>query len=72
MTRCLGPSSRPDMEVIERIELRGRDGRSVVTRTVIAKNVGIPLLLRPLVWLITRFGTPKGEDLLKKLCEEDE
>jgi uncharacterized protein YndB with AHSA1/START domain len=68
-TRCLGPASRPDMEVLERVELEGDADRSVVTKTIIVRNIDIPLLLRPLVWLITRFGKPKGEDLLKKLCE---
>ena len=68
-TRCLGPESRPDMEVVERVKLEGNAERSVVTKTVFVKNFDMPLLLRPLVWFITQFGKPKGEDRLKRLCE---
>jgi uncharacterized protein YndB with AHSA1/START domain len=68
-TRMLGPAGRRDMEVTERIELSGEGERSTVTKTVTIKNIDIPLLLRPLIWFVTRFGKPKGEDRLKKLCE---
>jgi uncharacterized protein YndB with AHSA1/START domain len=68
-TRCIGPASHPDMKVTERVELEDQGDRSIVTKTVIVSNSAIPFLLRPLVWFISRFGKPTGEDKLKMLCE---
>lgn len=68
-TRCLGPKAQLDMEIIERVELKSSGTRSTVTKNITVRNHGIPWYLLPLIWLLTRFGTPKGEDKLKTLCE---
>ena len=70
-TRMLGPSSRPDMVVIERVELKGSAGGSVVTKRITIRHHDFPWYLMPLIWFVTRFGKPTGEDLLKKLCEAE-
>ena len=67
----VGPGARTDMVVTERVTLHGRAGRSrtIVTRDVTVKNHGLPWILVPLIWFITRFGKPTGKDRLKEMVE---
>jgi hypothetical protein len=47
------------------VEDLGRQSR--VREELEFTSAGIPILLRPLVWLISRFGTPAGETTLMRL-----
>lgn len=64
-----GQGVRVEMETIERVTLEDAGGRTVVTRDIDVRNHGLPWWARPLVWFVTRFGRPTGEDRLKKMCE---
>ena len=64
-----GPGIPPDMEIIERITLVEFGGRTTVTKIVTVTNHGIPWFVMPLIWFVSRFGTPVGPDPLKSLCE---
>ena len=64
-----GQGIRPDMEIVERIMLRGAGDRSIVTKVVTIKNHGMPWFFIPLVWFIANFGARVGPDPLKVLCE---
>ena len=70
-SNCTSPDGPTEMEVIERITLKERNGRTVVTKDVFIKNHGLPLILVPLIWFVTRFGHPKEPDRLKLMCESD-
>jgi hypothetical protein len=59
------------MEALERITLKERNGKTIVTKDVFIKNHGMPLILLPLIWFITRFGHPAEPDRLKVMCEKD-
>ncbi len=67
----VGDNVNPEMEVIERITLNERRGRTVVTKELSIKNHGIPLLWAPIFWLINRFGSPAETDALKSICESE-
>jgi len=66
---CAGKGMHRDIEVIERISLFEKGGRTVVTKNVTVRNSGVPWYFAPLIWFITRLGTPVGKDKLKELCE---
>jgi uncharacterized protein YndB with AHSA1/START domain len=66
-----GTGIRPDMEILERITLRGAGRGSTVTKVVTIRNHGMPWLFVPLVWFIANFGARVGPDPLKVLCERD-
>ena len=68
-TNLMGTGIRPDMEIHERITLRGTDRGSAVTKIVTIKNHGMPWVFIPLVWFIANFGARVGPDPLKTLCE---
>jgi len=65
----VGDNVNPEMEVIERITLIERRGRTVVTKELSIKNHGTPLIWAPIFWLIARFGWPAEPDALKLICE---
>ncbi|MEW5978662.1 MAG: SRPBCC family protein [Acidobacteriota bacterium] len=65
----VGSRVRSEMEVVERVTLSRRGSRTRVTKTVAMRNHGLPWLLAPLLWIISRFGKPVGEDHLKEMCE---
>ena len=67
----MGAGIRPDMDIRERITLRGTGGRTIVTKVVTIENHGMPWFLIPLVWFIANFGARVGPDPLKVLCEGD-
>ena len=64
-----GPGIRPDLEVTERVTLEESRGRTTVIKEVTIRNHGIPWLLMPLIWFVTRLGKPAGPSPLKSLCE---
>ena len=64
-----GVGVRPDMEVQERITLRGFGRRTIVTKIITIKNHGMPWFLIPVVWFVGNFGARVGPDPLKVLCE---
>jgi uncharacterized protein YndB with AHSA1/START domain len=66
---CTGQGLKRDIEVIERITLEEKDGRTIVTKEVVIRNSEVPWFFIPLIWLITRFGKPVGKDKLKEMCE---
>jgi hypothetical protein len=66
---CMGEKIHRDLEVTERITLEEAKGRTIVKKEVVIKNHGIPWLLMPLIWFVTRFGKPTGPDPLKMMCE---
>ena len=66
---CSGQGARRGIEAIERVTLEEKDGRTIVRKEIDVRNARIPLLLRPLIWFVSRFGRPKGPDKLKELCE---
>jgi hypothetical protein len=66
---CAGQGLKRDIEVVERIRLEEKDGRTIVTKDVIVTNSGAPWFFVPLIWFITHFGKPSGKDKLKELCE---
>jgi len=70
-SNLMGAGIRPDMEIHERITLRGVGGRSAVTKIVTITNHGMPWLFVPLVWFIANFGARAGPDPLKTLCESN-
>jgi hypothetical protein len=70
-SNCTGINGPAEMEVLERITLKERNGKTIVTKDVFIKNHGMPLILQPLIWFITRFGHPAESDRLKVMCEED-
>lgn len=53
--------------VVERYELQSQRDGTQLTQTVDMSGAGIPWLLKPLVWLITRIGKPQGETVLERL-----
>ncbi len=65
----IGAGVNREMEVIERITLEDRGARSMVTKDVYFANHDIPWILVLLMWFISRFGKPAGEDRLKSMCE---
>jgi uncharacterized protein YndB with AHSA1/START domain len=64
-----GQGIRPDMEIVERVTLRGEGRGSTVTKVVTLKNHGIPWLFIPLVWFVANFGARVDADPLKLLVE---
>ena len=70
-SNCVGSNIDPEMEVIERILLKERNGKTIVIKEISIKNHGIPLLLLPIIWFVTRFGRPTEPDSLKTMCESD-
>jgi uncharacterized protein YndB with AHSA1/START domain len=65
----VGVGLRPDMEIRERVTVRPRGRRTVVSKVVSITNHGIPWFFLPLIWFVTRFGSPTEPDPLKRLCE---
>jgi len=65
----VGTGARADMEVIERIVMEEENHHSVVTKNMIIKKHDIPWVLAPLIWFVSHFGKPVGEDKLKLMCE---
>jgi hypothetical protein len=70
--RFRGEGIRPDMEVIEEVRLTRKGINTIVTKTVIIKNHGIPLFFVLIGWLVGRFGRCVEADYLKELCEKHE
>jgi uncharacterized protein YndB with AHSA1/START domain len=66
---CSGKNAPRDLEVIERVKLEEKDGRTIVRKEITVRNHGVPWILRPLIWFVSRFGKPSGKDKLKELCE---
>lgn len=69
-TNCIGEKSVPGMDVLERISLKESGGKTRVRKWVRVKNHGIPWLFLPLIWFVSRFGSPAESDKLKGLCEK--
>lgn len=65
----MSASGRTGVNAAERITLEEKNGGTLVTKTVTIGRHGIPLWLLPVIWFVTRFGKPAGEDRLKTLCE---
>jgi hypothetical protein len=57
------------MEVTERVTLKPRGSRTIVVKDVVMRHSGLPWWAIPLVWFISRFGRPVGENRLKAACE---
>ena len=70
-SNCVGTDNNPGMEAVERITLKERDGKTIVIKEVSIKNHGIPWMLVPIIWFVTRFGRPTEPDRLKLMCESD-
>jgi hypothetical protein len=70
-SNCTDTNGPTEMEALERITLKERMGKTIVTKDVFIKNHGMPLILLPLIWFITRFGHPAEPDRLKVMCEKD-
>lgn len=68
-TVVLSASGGAGVNAAERITLEEKNGGTLVTKTVTIGNRGVPFWLLPIIWFVTRFGKPSGEDKLKKLCE---
>jgi hypothetical protein len=66
---CVGQGLKREIEVVERVRLEEKDGRTIVTKDVTVTNSGVPWFFVPLIWFVTRFGKPYGKDKLKELCE---
>jgi uncharacterized protein YndB with AHSA1/START domain len=66
---CSGQGTRHELEVVERVTLEEKEGRTIVCKEITVRNHGVPWTLRPLIWFITRFGKPAGKDRLKEVCE---
>jgi len=62
--------------VIEEIyELAERDGGTFLTQTINITNSGINIFWRALIWIIQRWGKPKGKpylETLRDIVERDE
>ncbi|EEF63452.1 SRPBCC family protein [Pedosphaera parvula] len=71
-SRFSGNGIRPDMEVIEEIQLTQKGVNTIVTKTVTIMNHGIPLFFVLIGWLIGNFGKRVEADYLKELCEKQE
>ena len=67
----LGPGIKLDMEIVERITLEAAGGRTIVTKVVHVKHHGVPWMLLPLIWFVSRFGRPTGPNPLKTMCEAE-
>jgi hypothetical protein len=70
-SNCVGTNVHREMEVVERIILKERDGKTIVTKDVSLKNHGIPLIFVPIIWFVTRFGHTTEPDRLKLMCERE-
>lgn len=65
--------SKNPWSVIDDAELREESGHTQLKRTVDLSKAPIPLIFRPLVWLILTFGRPTGVtnvEKIKALAEE--
>lgn len=67
----LGNGVDPRMEALERIVLEERGGRTMVTRVLSIKHHGVPIILAPILWFVSRFGKSKDPDPLKLMCEAE-
>jgi hypothetical protein len=70
-SNCVGKDSCPDLEAVERITLKERNDKTMVIKEVTIKNHGVPWILVPIIWFVTRFGYSTGPDPLKLMCESD-
>lgn len=61
----------PRMEASERIILEEKEGRTIVTRVLSIKHHGVPFILVPILWFVSRFGKPAKSDPLKLMCEAE-
>jgi len=61
---------RSNAEAVERITLVQEGEVTVVTKTVLLRDHGIPFVFLPFIWFIARFGKRQGEDKLKTMCEK--
>lgn len=68
-TAAVSGEGRSSLEAVERITLEPGEGFTVVTKTVVVRNHGVPWFLLPVIWFVTRFGRRQGEDKLKTMCE---
>jgi len=68
---CSGKGARRELEVVELMTLEEKDGRTVVRKEITVRNHGVPWILQPLIWFVTRLGKPSGKDKLKEMCEGD-
>src|SRR5436190_17452857 len=66
----VGDNVNPEMEVIERITLIERRGRTVVTKELSIKH-GIPLIWAQIFWLIVSFGCMAESDAFYSICESE-
>ena len=69
-TAVLSSKGRSNAEAVERITLVPEGAVTVVTKTVLIKDHGIPFIFLPFIWFVTRFGKRQGEDKLKTMCEK--
>lgn len=66
---CSGKGMRRELDVVERITLSEKRGRTIVKKEVDLRNSGLPWFMIPVLWFINRFGKPVGRNKLKDLCE---
>jgi len=66
---CSGSGIRRAIEVVERITLEEKGGRTIVTKDVVIRNSGVHWFVVPLIWFINRFSKPVQLDKLKAMCE---
>lgn len=59
--------ARPDRFVLEEYHLAERDGKTTLRQRIHYAKAGLPLWLRPLIWLINTFGRPTGKRYLEEL-----
>jgi len=71
-SNCVGASGSSEMEAVERITLKEHKGKTIVTKEVTIKNHGVPWILIPIIWFVTRFGHRTEPDPLKLMCESDD
>jgi hypothetical protein len=68
IVRHTGGLSPDNNRVIEEIyELSERDGGTFLTQTIHIENSGINIFLRILIWIIQRWGKPRGKPYLETL-----
>jgi uncharacterized protein YndB with AHSA1/START domain len=67
IVRHTGGLSPRDSVIEEIYELSERDGGTDLRQSIRIANSGIPLFLRLLIWLIQRWGKPRGKRYLETL-----
>jgi uncharacterized protein YndB with AHSA1/START domain len=65
----VGVGVDPRMEASEKIILEEKGGGTRVTRVLSIRHHGVPIILAPILWFVSRFGKPTEPDPLKTMCE---